>query len=428
MKTIILIFSFSVLLQSCLLAQSGWFPLTSGTSEALWSSFFNSENTGYVGGSNSTLLKTVNAGANWTLIQLSPAYTLKSIFFTDLNTGYIAGGGGGANSGTIFKTTNAGINWSEVTLPFYKHLYTVFFVNSNTGYAGGYGVIFKTTDAGVTWINQTIPAEISVILTVYMRDANTGYATGGSGGASGYLIKTTNGGTNWQLVYTYAGAALGSVAFVDANTGVAVAGGSSTSLGGIIRTTDGGNNWVNLNYTTGIINLWSIRFVNSSIGYITGATPFSGAILKTTNAGSNWCPYGSFISQFLFTSFFTSINTGYAVGFTGMILKTTDGGGNCFVGVNPSTGEIPEKYSLEQNYPNPFNPVTVIKFDIPKASYTKLTVYDVLGREVIRLVDKKMEAGSYEVTWDASSYASGTYIYKFEAGDYISVRKMIFVK
>jgi Secretion system C-terminal sorting domain len=96
--------------------------------------------------------------------------------------------------------------------------------------------------------------------------------------------------------------------------------------------------------------------------------------------------------------------------------------------VEKTAGIIPKVFSLYQNYPNPFNPATVIKFDIPKASYTKLTVYDVLGREVIRLVDKKMEAGSYEVTWDASSYASGTYIYKFEAGDYISVRKMIFVK
>jgi Secretion system C-terminal sorting domain len=89
---------------------------------------------------------------------------------------------------------------------------------------------------------------------------------------------------------------------------------------------------------------------------------------------------------------------------------------------------IPKVFSLYQNYPNPFNPATTIKFDLPKAAYTKLTIYDVLGREVLILVDKKMDAGSYSVIWNASSYASGTYIYKIEAGDYTNVKKMIFVK
>jgi Secretion system C-terminal sorting domain len=89
---------------------------------------------------------------------------------------------------------------------------------------------------------------------------------------------------------------------------------------------------------------------------------------------------------------------------------------------------VPKVFSLYQNYPNPFNPATTIKFDLPKAVYTKLTVYDVLGRVVTTLVNQKMNAGSYDINWDASSYASGAYVYKLEAGDYISVKKMILVK
>ncbi len=102
--------------------------------------------------------------------------------------------------------------------------------------------------------------------------------------------------------------------------------------------------------------------------------------------------------------------------------------GGIVVNTENNTTVIPTVYNLYQNYPNPFNPSTTIKFDLPKATYTKLIIYDVLGREVIKLVDEKKNAGSYDVSWDAGNLASGTYIYKLEAGDYSSVKKMILVK
>ncbi len=89
---------------------------------------------------------------------------------------------------------------------------------------------------------------------------------------------------------------------------------------------------------------------------------------------------------------------------------------------------IPTVFSLYQNYPNPFNPTTTIKFDLPKSAFTKITVYDLLGREVVTLINEKMSAGSYDVVWDAKGYASGTYIYKIEAGEFTSVKKMTLVK
>jgi len=58
----------------------------------------------------------------------------------------------------------------------------------------------------------------------------------------------------------------------------------------------------------------------------------------------------------------------------------------------------------------------------------KLTVYDILGKQVAQLVNKEMVAGRYEATWDASNYASGTYIYKFESGEFTDVKKMILIK
>jgi uncharacterized delta-60 repeat protein len=90
--------------------------------------------------------------------------------------------------------------------------------------------------------------------------------------------------------------------------------------------------------------------------------------------------------------------------------------------------ETPTSFSLSQNYPNPFNPVTNIKFDIPNASNVKLTVFDITGREIAELVNQQLETGTYNVDFDASHLATGTYFYRIEAGDFKEVKKMLMVK
>ena len=102
--------------------------------------------------------------------------------------------------------------------------------------------------------------------------------------------------------------------------------------------------------------------------------------------------------------------------------------GDLLTGVTKNESQIPTEHALLQNYPNPFNPSTKIKFDIPKSSYVKLIVYDVLGREIMTLVDEKLNAGRYEINWDGSDYPSGVYIYKLVAGDFVNVKKMVLLK
>ena len=91
-------------------------------------------------------------------------------------------------------------------------------------------------------------------------------------------------------------------------------------------------------------------------------------------------------------------------------------------------GEVIKSYELSQNYPNPFNPSTTIKFQIPSSGDVKLNVYDILGNEVAKLVDGYMETGKYEFSFDASSLASGVYIYRLNVNDYVSVKKMVLLK
>ncbi len=96
------------------------------------------------------------------------------------------------------------------------------------------------------------------------------------------------------------------------------------------------------------------------------------------------------------------------------------------VGINEN--QIPVKFELMQNYPNPFNPATTIKFALPISSNVEMKIYNAIGQEVTTLVNKQLEAGYHSVVFDASKLASGLYIYRIQAGNFVSVKKMMLLK
>lgn len=93
-----------------------------------------------------------------------------------------------------------------------------------------------------------------------------------------------------------------------------------------------------------------------------------------------------------------------------------------------TNGDLPSEFALNQNYPNPFNPSTSIKFDLPVNADVQLSVYNMLGQKVMTLVNGKMEAGFHQVTFNAGSLASGMYIYRLDAGSFVSTKKMMLIK
>ncbi|MBX2991225.1 MAG: T9SS type A sorting domain-containing protein [Bacteroidetes bacterium] len=96
--------------------------------------------------------------------------------------------------------------------------------------------------------------------------------------------------------------------------------------------------------------------------------------------------------------------------------------------VRQSVSELPGSYELHQNYPNPFNPSTTISYQISTITHVSLNVYDVLGREVAVLLSELKEAGTHQLTVDASNLASGVYFYRLRAGAYVDSKKMILAK
>jgi hypothetical protein len=98
------------------------------------------------------------------------------------------------------------------------------------------------------------------------------------------------------------------------------------------------------------------------------------------------------------------------------------------VGTPGNNNNIPLKFALEQNYPNPFNPATMIKYQLPKTSNVKISVFDILGKEVATLINGNIEAGYHQVEFNGSNFASGLYIYKIEADGFTDVKKMMLIK
>ncbi len=97
-------------------------------------------------------------------------------------------------------------------------------------------------------------------------------------------------------------------------------------------------------------------------------------------------------------------------------------------GVENNHFKTPSGFQLYQNYPNPFNPSTMITFDIPAGSFTRISIFDPIGEEIKLLLNKYLESGHYEINFDASSLRSGIYFYKIQSNGYSMVKKMILMK
>ena len=95
---------------------------------------------------------------------------------------------------------------------------------------------------------------------------------------------------------------------------------------------------------------------------------------------------------------------------------------------------MPTVFALLQNYPNPFNPSTKIRYEVPMSAQVKITIFDILGREVATLVNGIQEPGVHQIEWRALSVSTGVYFYRMEAraldgnGNFTAVKKLLFVK
>jgi hypothetical protein len=192
-------------------------------------------------------------------------------------------------------------------------------------------------------------------------------------------------------------------------------------------TTNAGVNWNTLNYPSTTEGVGIAGNMNEFIIGVLGRT-----IYKTTNGGTNWSAEFALdagISRQQMTKSRDGVYVWDARS-NGKVGKRT-----IPIGIQKLSSEIPSGYNLSQNYPNPFNPATIIRFNVPETGKSKmgngvivLKVYDVIGREVVTLVNEKLNSGTYEATFDASKCTSGVYFYRLTADGFSETRKMVLLK
>lgn len=459
-------------------------PPISGELKFLTAVSFGDANTGVAVGQGGTsfqdalIVRTTDGGSGWSTYTLTMKH-LTCVSIVNSNSGYTAG------DPYLYSTSTGGASWSQISsLSFCTMLY---FTNVNTGYAVyGSSIFGKTTNGGFNWTAQQVPNSVP-INDIYFIDLNTGWAASNSG----VILKTINGGdpyysisgqvrfqdnnqpvnmgcvkalkydrnlnqiltidsTNIQSNGTYS---LIHVPHQDSLYIMAFENDESM-LAYVPTYYPSTTNWQNATvlYLTG--NLSNIDVLVYRINNTGGPYHIGGHIYSNTGnplvglnnsivyvkVGSDYKAYsisngaGLYrVDSLLPASYTLAVDR---IGYTPInksVLISTFSKDTIdiifnLIGIVRNEYDVPKEFWLGNNYPNPFNPVTKISFGLPKASITKMVIYDISGREVSKIINNELVAGNYTINWDAHNYASGVYFYRLEAGDFVQTKKMVLIK
>ncbi|MFC2133031.1 T9SS type A sorting domain-containing protein [Bacteroidota bacterium] len=193
----------------------------------------------------------------------------------------------------------------------------------------------------------------------------------------------------------------------------------------VFKSEDMGENWVNIssNLPDAPVNAFAVDLYNSNVLYLGNDV---GAYISR-NGGISWDVLGSGIPIVPVADMkIHPVENYLVIGTYGRSMYKIDLAE--VTGVENQSESLPVEFALYQNYPNPFNPATTIKFQLSKASNITLTIYDVLGREISKLLDKEFRAGIHQVEFNGEDISSGVYFYTLETKDNLQTKKMILLK
>ncbi len=379
--------------------------------------------TAWIAGS-SVVLRSTDGGTSWNSLVGAPKSALYAISALDSLTCWTIG------SSMIYRTVDGGSNWSSlaVTLPSGGRLTGCAMVSPTTGWVvGSGGVVYRTTNRGDSWALVPLGLTTKLNAVFFLNQAR-----GWIAGDAGTVLLTSDSGRTWSQRSVTDTTTLLSVAFVDTGRGVAVG-----RLGRIFQTTDGGTSW-SLRPVNTRSHLNGVHFAGRDSGWAVGE---NGSIMKTLDGGMHWS--GDLSGTMVSLRGLTVLDghTALIVGNTGTILRSTF---SPTTGIEPHPAALPVRARLAQNYPNPFNPSTTIGYTVPGTGdrhqaighgqeatgkrWVRLSVYDVLGREVAVLVDEPEDPGEYRVRFDGSLLASGLYFYRLAVDDAAEARGMLLLK
>jgi len=314
--------------------------------------------------------------------------------------------------------------------------------NSNIIVAGTYRV-WRTINSAGNW--TAISGDLtgdgtgssgSKISTVIVAKGNSNVIYAGC--SNGRIQVTTDGGSNWNLRNSGLPVAYCTRIATDPNNpSTAFATFSGFSSGNkVFKTTNFGVNWTNISSNLPNIPVNCLVVNPSDANNLFVGTDLG--VFSTVNGGSSWAQDNNGLANVSVADldYRLSDNKLFAATHGRSMFSTT-----IVTSVEEIKTTIPDKFELSQNYPNPFNPSTKFRYALPEGKNVKVTIFDLNGRRVTELVNNYQNAATYEVTWNGKNdsgvqVASGTYIYRIDAGDpssssgqsFNQVRKMVLIK
>ncbi len=408
------------------ISQEHWFPVSSPTTQRLVRLHFVDNLIGWAAGNSGTILHTTNGGESWEIQNTNITSNIVDVFFLDRNRGWALAWSLENPTGTIIlKTSNGGDEWIAENYPEEsKFMKKIFFNDSLNGVMGGNPNAFVyTNDGGFEWnpvsIDSGLLSNLPVLNFNFFND-EYGFANGGKFDISGVIWKTINGGRNWNSM-AVGPEPIQEIFIFDSLNAIGV-GGDFEYGTGVVRTKNAGKSW---EYTS--LNVFGVALALSFRTPAEGWACLGSAqqFVVTYDSGKTWSQVPTPDNSEIIDLAFTDSLHGYAVGDSGVIYKYD----SSVVHISRQPTDIllsPNK--LYQNYPNPFNPTTNIEFRIAESGLVKLSVYDLLGREMAILVSEKLTAGNYEVNWNARKYPSGIYLLRLEAGTFLDTKKLILLR
>lgn len=405
-------------------AQGTWTPQTSPVTTAYNGCWAVNSDICWMCGPSGVVVRTTNGGTTWSLRNTGLAGNdFYDCYAFDADRCWLGAGDGG-----LWHTSNGGANWSFVALsPAAVFINVVYFFDDNNGFVQGDPVgnvwrYYVTTNGGTNWaLGPNAPSSVG---------SEAGWNNSFDAVDTGHIWWGTNVTKIWKgsfmgpftgVSYSGSNAYSFGVAFNDANTGAAAVVTTGSVPGPMQLSNNGGTSWSAGSFTP-TQTPFGFRCVHGT-GYMwmSCGTTSSGLIYRSTNSGVSWTQQLS-MAYAGYSLSMASINVGWCGTNGGHIYKYTDN-----VGV-VNQNHTPTQFTLQQNYPNPFNPQTTINYSLANTGYITLKVYNLLGQNVLTLVDGVETAGEHSVIFNAANLPSGTYFYSMKSGDFTATKSLVLVK
>jgi photosystem II stability/assembly factor-like uncharacterized protein len=398
-------------------------------------------------------LPNVKSQTTWTDISVPNAIDFFTGYFFDDEKGIVMG-----YEGAIYKTNNGGQSWSNHNLEV-ASIYGVDFANENVGFAvGEEGLILKTTDGGENWTQLDANQESWIgFYSVCVFNENKAIIVG-----DGNIIPQTNdGGANWEATTVSTNGELKSIRFFNENKGIVVGYNAAVAL-----SNDGGASWtvvppddvIDINELGGDLALLEdMAYLDEQT--IIAAGQNQALVLKSTDGGLNWNRIDINSSLEIYAVDFANTQTGFAVGRSGRVYETYDGG-NSWTETIPnnstlrkvsftseSTGFVVgdngtvRVFSLDEllnvnrqeleglaihHFPNPFAREIIIELNMTQAGPVDLFIYNFFGQLVYRQKEPFLPSGKNQFKWKPENEASGMYYYQVFSNQFNRTQPIIY--